>query len=1103
MKEFKEYLKAVNKALSTGKATEHTHRAALAELFEASDPKSPRITALNEPKRAECGAPDFVIIRKFKNTPFAIGYAEAKDVNANLDEIAKSEQLKRYRSSLDNLVLTNYLEFRHYVDGILLSRSTLASLGVGNKARFTKDGISETETLLHDFLIRSPKPVESPRELAERMARLTKMIRDVAIETLKAKKPSLLNDLRDAMAKSLIPNINKDSEIPQFADLFAQTLAYGLFAARVSQLDTGKLKRDDAARQIPRTNPLLRKLFDRITGVELEDEPYVRFVDELTNLLSHTRMGEVLKDFGLRTKQEDPVVHFYETFLAAYDPTVRELRGVYYTPEPVVSYIVRSVNRLLKDKFGCPEGLRDTSTVKYEKTVHSGSKETKLTAVEHKVLILDPACGTGTFLYSVVDLIRNQFRKENNAGAWKSYISSHLLPRLYGFELLMAPYSVAHFKLGMQLMGMDIEELFRENWAYDFSADERLNVYLTNTLDNPNKPAELPFGFREISEEANAANRVKRELPILVIMGNPPYSGQSANKGKWMKELVRDTYYPKDEIKEQNPKLLLDDYVKFIRFAQWKIEKQGSGILAFITNHGYLDNPTFRRMRESLMNSFDEIYVLDLHGNLKKKEKAPNGRKDRNVFDIQQGVAIGIFVKLPKGKAKPTIKHHELWGKRNTPDGTGKYDWLRSHDIKNTKWKKLKPRKPFNLFVPFDYSMEQEYSQAAKVTDIFRIHSSGIKSHRDHFAIAFERGAIEKRISDFIDSKFTDAQIREKYGLKDNNEWKLSEKRESIGEKKNLDDFIKPILYRPFDVRFTYYHTDIHDRPRPEVMNHMLAGQNLGLIMSRQMDKSGTLPVSLSSFIIDGHCITLAVSYSYLLPLYLYHKAANGETMRSVNLSKAFVTDVEKKVRLRFDPDIDNGFGNLRSTLGPRDIFNYIYAIFHSPTYRERYAGFLKIDFPRVPLTSDRKLFVRLAKLGARLVSLHLLEAPELSQDSKFETSYPEKGSDIVDKGFPKYYAPGKPGPDVDSPLVLGRVYINKGDAIQGKAGQYFYGVPPEVWEFKIGGYQVCEKWLKDRRGRELSYDDLKHYKKIVTVIMETMKLMNEIDRAIPGWPIE
>ncbi len=655
--DFTAYLKAVRKNLADGDATEHIHRPALKALLESA---TGAITATNEPKRVECGAPDFVV----KQRQRILGYIECKDIGISLDETETREQLKRYFHGLENLILTDYLEFRWYVDGDMRAKSCLAEVDRNGKVKPSANGPAEVGQLLADFLAHKPVGISRPKDLAVRMSRLTHMIRDIVIETFaKNKASNLLKGLREALAKVLIPDIAQETKTSEFADMFAQTLAYGLFAACCNH-PTGKpFVRLGAAGEIPKTNPFLRHLFETITGPDLDDEPYASVVDDLVQLLDDADIHAVLADFGKRSRKQDPVVHFYETFLAEYDPALREARGVYYTPEPVVGYIVRSVDRLLKNRFGCPGGLADEATITYERQGETDStgKRTTITETAPRVLILDPACGTGTFLYTVVDNIREQFISAGNAGLWNGYVRKHLLPRLFGFELLMAPYAVAHFKLAMQLAGHDLSGAQRKNWAYDFAGDERLGVYLTNTMEEAEKKIKTLYGpLRALSDEANAAAEIKRDMPIMVIMGNPPYSGHSANKGQWIKDLLKGTdtltgrstenYFECDAkpLGERNPKWPNDDYVKFIRWAQWRIERTGAGILAMITNHAYMDNPTFRGMRQSLMNTFDEIHIMDLHGSTKKKEVCPDGSKDENVFDIQQGVAVMLMVKLPK-----------------------------------------------------------------------------------------------------------------------------------------------------------------------------------------------------------------------------------------------------------------------------------------------------------------------------------------------------------------------------------------------------------------------------------------------------------------------
>jgi hypothetical protein len=1141
------YRRQIERELQAGNATEHTHRPALKALLESLAPK---ITATNEPKRVECGAPDFVISRLAAHGPVTIGHLEAKDVGEDLNDWEKHDQLKRYLHALPNLILTDYLEFRWYVEGEHRQSARLAHVGKGGKLAPEKNGAEAVTDLLTAFLTREAESINDPKTLALRMARLTHFIRDMIVTAFEAKAASAtLRDLHGAFQKALIPEL----PIPQFADMFAQTLAYGLFAARCNHHGPkGSFKRLGAASEIPKTNPFLRQLFETITGTALDEEPFVGFVDDLAQLLADTEIEAVLADFGKRTARQDPVVHFYETFLAAYDPKLRESRGVYYTPEPVVSYLVRSVDYLLKTRFGCANGLADTATVEYERedvapaSGRPGSQRdagVTTKATFPRVLILDPACGTATFLYTVIDHIRAEFMRQENAGMWSGYVRNHLLPRIFGFELLMAPYAVAHFKLGMQLAGHDMTPAQREKWAYDFSGDERLGVYLTNTLEEAERKAETLFGpLRVISQEANAALKIKSELPILAVIGNPPYSGHSANRSWEMKEgkrvptfighLIQD-YYSVDgqPLGEKNPKWLQDDYVKFIRWGQWRIERTGAGILAFITNHGYLDNPTFRGMRRSLMNAFTEIYVLDLHGNSKKKERAPDGSPDENVFDIQQGVALGIFLKEPDKAGPAKVYHFDLWGLRET-----KYQRLFETDVANTGWKELAPKPPVYLFIPQETGLKAEYERGWKATDAMPLNAIGLNSHRDEFAIAFDKATVEGRIDDLISNQETDDVLQSKYGLSDTSDFNLHRARESLRAVKSPHDLASSCLYRPFDFRFLFCHPEILDRPRPELNSHFIGHGNFGLVTTRQTrEPFAALCVDR---ICGQHKIVAAYDGSSVFPLYIYPNCdpkkreqaelgvqmspwPNGKDNRKPNLNPAFIADLEKRLGLKFVPERTAAIlaaeekrqqdAGATWTFGPEDVFNYIYAVFHSPTYRTRYAEFLKSDFPRVPLTSDVEQFRVLCGLGAELVAMHLLESPKLAKPI---ARYPVTGPNIVEKGFPKYLGPGEPEPGTGKPLKEGRVYISRSAAVPAASGeasedagattaQYFEGVPPEVWNFHIGGYQVCEKWLKDRRGRTLTYDDLEHYRKVVTALSETLRLMAEIDAAIPRWPME
>ena len=1011
-----------------------------------------------------------------EHNPLIIGYVEAKDTGVSLADIDRESararpdtdngrQFKRYRNALPNLILTNYTEFRWYADG---QCHRVASLN-------DPDGIKNVGLLLAEFLDRPPEPVADSEELARRMARLTHLIRDVVMAAFENGETSdNIRDLYDASLQVLVPDLTTDA----FADMFAQTLAYGLFAARVNhagQAGVGDFRRNDAAHLIPAANPFIRRIFGMIAGPDLDAEPFVSFVDDLTQLLAGADMAAVFANFGSRAARQDPVMHFYERFLAAYDPALRERRGVYYTPEPVISYIVRSVDRLLKERFGCADGLADNATAEYEYL--DAANQPKI-GKSHRVLVLDPACGTGSFLYAVVDHVRDHFKNAGNAGMWSGYVKEHLLPRLFGFELLMAPYAMAHLKLGMQLAAQDLPSKQQATWAYEFGADERLGVFLTNSLEQAEQQTQTMFGpLRAITEEANAAAAIKRDLPIMVVIGNPPYSGHSANKSEWIANLVND-YKTVDgqPLGERNPKWLQDDYVKFIRFGQWRIQQTGAGVLAFVTNHGYLDNPTFRGMRQQLLDTFTNIYLLDLHGNSNKRERTPNGGVDQNVFDIQQGVAIAIFVKETDTLGPAKVWHSDLWGTRDT-----KYASLSTSDLLATDWQAVEPESPDYRFKPWDKELESEYGHWPSVIEIMPVNSVGIVTARDSLTIHYSRDGVVPIVRDF--AELPSETARNKYRLgRDAQDWKIHLAQEDLKSSTISNELVASILYRPFDTRYTYYTGNARGficRPRRQVMRHMLVGENLGLITTRQTRDDWSCLATAS---INGHKACAAYDISYTFPLYRYPTDqeiasglyAGGE--REPNLAPGFTQDLAQRTGLTFIPD---GPGDLQETFGPEDVFHYIYAVFHSPRYRERYDQFLRADFPRVPPPDSVGLFRELADLGSRLVETHLLRSDAVSATS---VSFPVPGDNVVAAGYPKY-APGDADDD-------GRVYIN--------ASQYFAGVAPAVWEFRIGGYQPMDKWLKDRRRRAMStYPDVEHYRRMVAAIAETIAQVSNIDGVI------
>ncbi|MEK8017261.1 MAG: type ISP restriction/modification enzyme, partial [Candidatus Parabeggiatoa sp.] len=1000
-------------------------------------------------------SPDLVILDpKADNMP--LGYIEAKDIGLSLDNALKTEQLERYLAFSDNLILTDYLEFRWFVKHERQPKIIvrLATVDKSGQFQILNESFQEFENLIALFVQTQAITLKNPLDLAERMAKIAIPMRSAVLNAYQLEKSGPLHDQFDSFRTILVDSLTKE----QFADMYAQTACYGLFAAKCSALDR-PFSRIHAGHYVPKTNPFLRRLFNQIVGIDIDDR-LVWAVEHLVAILNHTDIAAILKDFGKRTRQTDPVVHFYETFLKHYDPKMREMRGVYYTPEPVVSYIVRSVDELLKQQFKLRDGLADSS---------------RLESGLHKVQILDPAVGTGTFLYAVFNHIFAKFMK--NKGMWSAYVAEHLLPRVHGFELLMAPYTVAHIKLGLQLQEM----------GYEFESDERLRIFLTNSLENVYETGSTPtLPFAEwLVNEGRAASEVKQDSPVMVIIGNPPYSGHSLNKGDWITNLLRGmsdnnldaemaNYFEIDgkPLNERNPKWLQDDYVKFIRFAQWRIESTGYGILGFITNHGYLDNPTFRGMRQALMQDFDEIYVLDLHGNSLKKEKAPDGSADQNVFDIQQGVAISLFVKYHKTSKKTAkVFHAELWGGRE-----GKYAWLEKQDMKTTDWEALKPSSPFYLFIPQDITKRSEYEQYWKVSEIMPVNSAGIVTARDKLTIHDSAQAVMETIKGFV--SLEPEMAREKYQLgEDVQDWKVHLAQADIKHHDVDGSYIYSILYRPFDKRYTYYTGKTKGficRPRHEVMQHLLVGKNLGLITCRQKSQQSQTwsLVGISNQIIESCAISNKTKeINTLFPLYIYptkgllsHRTEDDK--RKPNFAPKFIKDVETRLKLQF---IEDGTGDFATTIGPEDIFHYMYAVFHSLTYRQRYAEFLKIDFPRLPLTRDKTLFQQLANLGEQLVAIHLMEA-----DIESDSGYPIEGDNRVDKITYKNE----------------KVYINK--------TQYFDNVTEAVWQFQIGGYQVCQKWLKDRKGRQLNYDDCNHYLYILAALEHTIQLMAEIEATPP-----
>jgi predicted helicase len=719
----------------------------------------------------------------------------------------------------------------------------------------------------------------------------------------------------------------------------------------------------------------------------------------------------------------------------------------------VVNFIVRAVDDILKTEFDMPQGLADTSKTKIKVNVQGQQIEQEV----HKVQILDPATGTGTFLAEAVKHIHQKFQGQQ--GIWSQYVETHLLPRLNGFELLMASYAMAHLKL----------DLLLKETGYTPTTNQRFRVYLTNSLEEASQERPNLFMSQWLTEEGQQADAIKRDTPVMCVIGNPPYSVSSNNKSPWIENLVGD--YKKD-LNERNIQPLSDDYIKFIRFGQYFIEKTGDGVLAYISNNSFIDGIIHRKMREELMQTFDKIYILDLHGNSKKKEIAPDGSADQNVFDIMQGVSINIFIKTgkKKNKEKGKVFHFDLYGKRND-----KYDFLDKNSFSGIAWKELEPNAPNFIFIHKDQNIRQEFENGFQLNCLFVIGSNGVQTKRDGLFIDFQKKSLINRIQLLLSGNLTKEFINE-FQIEDSSSYPLLRK---ITESRFDETNIVKTLYRPFDIRSIYYDKNLLGRPFFKTLSHLLnKNNNYCLIIGRQGQAVGGDSwnlVEATSSILDTNLFYRGGNMAY--PLYLYPESSTQQTIespaeRTPNLNPEIVNQIAEKLGLTFVPEKNKDTELVE--VAPIDILDYIYAVLHSPTYREKYKEFLKIDFPRVPYPKDQETFWQLVQLGGEIRQIHLLESPVVEH---YITQYPMNGDNVVVK--PRFV--------VAQPAdKIGKVYIND--------TQYFDHVPQIAWEFYIGGYQPAQKWLKDRKDRKLEFEDILHYQKIIVALTETDRLMKEID---------
>ena len=987
-----QYLEKINILYKTGNAREHSYRGDLQNLIMAI---LPDVLVTNEPARVDCGAPDYVLTRK--DVP--IGYIEAKDIGVDLKDKKLKEQFDRYKSGLSNLIFTDYLDFHFYKDGEFVTKIAIAKIENGTIQPLSEN-FDEFTHLIQNFALTISQTIKSPTKLAQMMAGKAKLMADVIEKSLnnddQEGNRSQIKSQMLSFQQMLIHDIDNKS----FSDIYAQTIAYGMFAARYHDPTLPTFSRMEAAELIPKSNPFLRKLFQDIAGFDL-DTRLTWIVDELVNIFLASDVATIMKNFGRSTKQEDPVVHFYETFLGEYNPALRKARGVWYTPQPVVNFIVRAVDDILKTEFDLPQGLADTSKIKIKKkaVTQTLGKNAKIKEVEtevevHKVQILDPATGTGTFLAEVVKHIHKKF--EGQQGIWSKYVTKDLIPRLNGFELLMASYAMAHLKMDMLLT----------ETGYKPTDDQRFRIFLTNSLEEAHPDTATLFSSW-LSDEADQANAIKRDAPVMVVIGNPPYSVSSTNKSPWIESLTAD--YKKD-MKERNIQPLSDDYIKFIRFGQHFIDKNGSGVLAYISNNSFIDGIIHRQMRKHLLESFDKIYVIDLHGDAKKKEICPDGSPDQNVFDIMQGVSINLFIKTGKKgkKEKGSVLHYDLQGKRDY-----KYEFLNSNSINSLQWNNLECKEPNLFFTNKNFNGEEIYIKGFKIDELFKTYNNGIETGKDSFFYSQSKWELLKKLNFAFSNKIETIQ---KFEITDTTSFRFKEKFLNSNFNENN---IRTISYRPFDNIACYYDNVLQRRPAYSTMKNLFEN-NVGLLVPRQVSDNFK-HVFVSKFPTDCNLTSTAKKFGSapLFPLYLYpettaQQTLDGNTERTPNLNPEIVKQIAEGLGIAFVSEKEhtpNPSQEGNKTFAPIDLLDYIYAVLHSPSYREKYKEFLKIDFPRVPYPTSLSKFQTLTKLGSELRQIHLLESPVVED---FITQYPEDGTNIVGK---LYYE--------KTTETLGRVYIN------------------------------------------------------------------------------
>lgn len=1031
MTNFEKYFKQLQ-SQRIDSITEHSHRSSLQQLLESLAENNIRV--LHEPKReANFGSPDY----KITHLESIIGYIENKKIDENLDKVLKSDQIKKYKALSDNILITNYIEWIWIKEGNIQQRAALCFLSdlEDKRKKLDLEKVQSVENLIKSFFSQAPQKIGEAKHLAFALATRAKLLKDFLLDELQQQEiQQNIEGRLFQLFETFQSFVFHELTIEEFADAFAQNLVYGLFLAKLNA-DSERITLYNAQSHIPTSFELIRELVNFLNELNREEYRETRWiVEEVLTIMNSLDMTAIHLSLSFNQKNKDldeitikdPYVYFYEDFLAAYDKKLRKSKGVYYTPPPVVNFIVRAIDDILKTSFNINEGLAD----------------------RNKVTVLDFATGTGTFLVELFQKIFDNLPL--NSGRKHLLIKEHILKNIFGFEFLIAPYTIAHLKLSQ----------FLKDNQYELGSKERIQVYLTNTIAPIDIQTRIPF-LPALTQESKQAQEVK-DKPILVITGNPPYSKNSKNNDPWIVNLVDSYKFVDGKRSKERQSWFRDDYIKFIRFAQDKIDKVEEGIVGVITNNSFLSNITMPGMRQSLMKTFDQIYIVNLNGSAKQEVKLPESIAiDENVFDIEQGVSISFFIKR-KGLVKK-IYYTDFWGSR-----ISKYKTCLNTQIDNIEWQTLNPKTPDYYFIPKNEQFKEEYDSFYSIADIFKVYSLPMMTGRDGVTIRFSQSEAENVLKVFLEK--SDKEIRSILSTgADSRDWRISNIKDDLTKIGNSNKLIREITYRPFDKRFTYYSgkpKGFHASPQLKVCKHMLL-PNIGLLLPRQISKNEYRHVFCTNLIPEMCVISSATKeQNQLFPLYLYPDVTIDANKENIKKEENF-TDT-------FRNHINNLYGK---SISPENIMGYIYAILHSNTYRSKYIEFLKDKFPRIPFTNDKKVFKQLANLGNELISSHLLEFE--SDDYKFGNFIGSGITIMKNTNFTSFNG-------------IGKLYINK--------EQYFENVPTEVWEFKIGGFAPVKKYLSERKERELTLSEIETVTRIINSIASTINQMKKIDKLTKGW---